>query len=131
MVSWEEASELMRRQALALPTEAQWEYAARAGTDSPWWTGSTRETLRGAENLMDRTVARQNSSPSAKLEFERWLADGHVVHAPVGSYRANPWGLHDMLGNVGEWCREFYVSPYRASEAPGDGFQDVPAGTLK
>ncbi len=90
---------------LALPTEAQWEFAARAGTTSAWWTGDERESLRGAVNLADKSVVRAGITWGAAEEWPE-LDDGFTWHAPVGTFAANPFGLHDVLGNVWEWCRD-------------------------
>ncbi len=113
-VSWSQCMELLARLGLELPTEAQWEYGARAGTETPWWTGAQRESLRGKVNLADRTAAQAGSSWP---DIKDWpdLEDGWVVHAPAGSFPANPFGLHEVLGNVWEWCRDGW-GPY--SRAP-------------
>jgi formylglycine-generating enzyme required for sulfatase activity len=108
-VSWEDCTETLERLGLVLPTEAQWEYAARAGTTSVWWTGDEKEALAGVCNLAD----------------EDWLKDSYANPAPVGNYRANPFGLHDVIGNVWEWCRDGeggYDLPVR----PGDRERQVP-----
>jgi formylglycine-generating enzyme required for sulfatase activity len=126
MVTWGDCDRVLRQQGLVLPTEAQWEYACRAGTATPWWTGTERQSLVGAVNLADRSaVIAKSPWPATKdwPEFE----DGFVVHAPVDTLRPNPFGLHHMYGNVSEWCRDWYGG-YEAAAAPGDGLLQV-AGT--
>lgn len=108
-MSWQQASQVVARMDLTLPTEAQWEYAARAGTNTSWYTGNQRTRLMNHANLADRDSLKGNLIGNWRAE--RWLRDGYVTHAPVGSYRPNPWGLHDMVGNVWEWCLDRY-GPY-------------------
>ena len=106
-VSWDACQRVLSNHCLCLPTEAQWEYACRAGTSSPWWTGDSPETLRGAENLGDLLLPHE-------LRFYRG------IHLPVGSLRANAFGLHDMLGNVSEWCKD-WEEPYSTPVRKGTG----------
>ncbi len=108
-VSWEESRRTLARWGLRLPSEAEWEYAARAGTTSEWWT----DDLAGAGNLADRTGKRRGLAKG-----EDW-DDGEGPPCPVGRYRANPLGLHDTIGNVWEWCEDSYHGDYRG--APSDG----------
>jgi len=91
-----------------LPSEAEWEYAARAGTSTPFSTGPCITT---AQANYDGT--RDYNDCGAKT--------GQYLQKtqPVGSYPANPWGLFDMHGNVWEWAQDCYHDSYQG--APGDG----------
>ncbi len=110
-VSWEDAVAFAEwlsgtsAQEYRLPTEAEWEYAARAGsTQSHFWGNSTEDACTYA-NVAD---------VSAKKQRQSWTAfncdDGYAVVAPVGSFTANGFGLYDVLGNVWEWCQDVYNS---------------------
>jgi formylglycine-generating enzyme required for sulfatase activity len=116
-----------------LPTEAEWEYACRAGSTKRFVTDDAMRALRPAANLCDEalkkkwdtsTVKKYGLDP-AKIEFAAW-DDGHAFTAPVGSYRPNAWGLYDMLGNVGEFCVDGYDADYYAASPEKD-----PAGPTK
>ncbi len=127
-VSWLDATDTLSKLDLELPTEAQWEVAARGNTTTPWWTGAEPESLAGAANLADR-FAQRNGAPG--WSCEEWLDDGYVVHAPVGQFRANPFGLHDVHGNVWEWCRDRFGKYHRNRRAPIDAELIVPGGTTR
>lgn len=120
-VSWDAATHLAWQQDLALPTEAQWEYACRAGTTTTWSTGNDELSLAGHANVGDLTYASQwNDDRPASRAIE----DGYVTASPIGSFQPNAFGLFDMHGNVGEPCiDEFprYTEPCR----PGDGLRVV------
>ncbi|MEQ8763657.1 MAG: protein kinase [Planctomycetota bacterium] len=119
-ISFDDCQSVLGRNGLALPTECQWEYATRAGTDTPWWTGEQSFDLQDVANLADESAANEN--PLLRRQYERWN-DGHFIHSTVGEFRANPFGLHDVYGNVAEICRDRVdqvgvSSPLRV---PGDG----------
>lgn len=101
---------------LTLPTEAQWEVAARARTTTRWCTGDDPRSLEGAANLADRSAVEIGATYSALRGDPAPFTDGWGTSAPVGSFRPNAFGLHDVHGNVAEWCAEVY----RPFAAPAD-----------
>jgi formylglycine-generating enzyme required for sulfatase activity len=100
-----------------LLTEAEWEYAARAGEKSDYLWGSNDERACEYANVFDMSAKKR--SPNAKLTVAR-CDDSHAQAAPVGSYKPNAFGLYDTSGNVWEWIHDCHVMPYPA-DAPTDG----------
>jgi sulfatase modifying factor 1 len=96
-----------------LPTEAEWEYACRAGTTTAYWWGDNVEDGFGRANLYDETGERYlRQSTPADLVF----TDGFAYTSPVATFEPNPWGLYDMHGNVWEWCSDIYSGPHPGGE---------------
>ena len=111
-VSWENAMEFCRRlsqrtgRRYNLPSEAQWEYACRAGTTTPFHCGSTISTKLANYNC------NEGYGDGAKGHVRKQTTD-------IASFPANPWGLYDMHGNVWEWCADNWHGNYEG--APEDG----------
>lgn len=101
-----------------LPSEAEWEYAARGGTTaSRFWGDTSVEEACKSANVADTTGA---GALSWMIRDDHFRCTDGVVHtAPVGRFRPNPFGLYDVLGNVWEWTEDCYNSSYRG--APTDG----------
>lgn len=127
-VSWHQAMAFCRwlseRTGLSftLPSEAQWEYACRAGTQSPFSYGGLDADFSPWANLADVTIrdlAYKSWSPRTPdlVPRDTRFTDRALVSAGVGSYRPNAWGLADLHGNVAEWTRSIYRPyPYREDD---------------
>jgi formylglycine-generating enzyme required for sulfatase activity len=112
-VSWEDAKvfcEWLSKksgQTVALPTEAQWEYACRAGTKTAYPWGDNSDDGKGCANGADQSLMGMLPNSTARLTFFSW-DDAFVFTSPVGSFKANSFGLYDMIGNAAHWCEDRY-----------------------
>ena len=134
-VTWDEAMAFCKwlsqktGKKVTLPTEAQWEWACRAGSDSPLSFGDFNTDFSKFANLADVKMKELAVSgvdpqpiknPGKDVDFEpkdERFNDGVLHLAKVAGYAPNPWGLHDMHGNVSEWTRSAWVLyPYRDND---------------
>ncbi len=157
-VSWQEAMAFCRwlsartGQRFKLPTEAQWEWACRAGASTPFSFGPRDADFSANANFADAKLREFASDPytvdrplTNATPYDDWIPkdtrfnDGALIAVAPGGYAPNAWGLHDMHGNVAEWTRSSYA-PYpwaadgRDDEnrsgrrvARGGSWRDVPA----
>lgn len=110
-VSWTDAKAFCKwlsekeKKTYRMPTEAEWEYACRAGTKTAYVHGDDPEGLATVGNGADATARARYPGWSIGIKAK----DGYVFTAPVGQFKANAFGLYDMHGNVWEWCEDWYV----------------------
>ncbi len=113
-VSWQDAIEYCKwlskeeNTTIRLPTEAEWEYACRAGSTTWFQTGDRDEGLKLIANIADQSL----SEISETVDWGRSWNDGFAFTAPVGRFQPNALGLYDMHGNVWEWCQDWYGKSY-------------------
>ena len=116
-----------------LPTETEWEYACRAGTDTWFSFGNEIDGIvHKKANLANVELEKHRANTTRyqwMMDFDRQPSDPHVFTAPVGSYPPNAWGFYDLHGNVWEWCDDLWLDtvykPYERS-----GYQS-PVGIAK
>jgi formylglycine-generating enzyme required for sulfatase activity len=119
-VTWSEATEFCQRVGKRLPTEAEWEWAARGGKRSVFPWGDKFESRKA--NFCDK----QCNKRWKESQFD----DGHRYTAPVGSFPANGYGAFDMVGNVYEWVQDWYAEDYY-EQSPRDNPKGPQAGKRK
>jgi formylglycine-generating enzyme required for sulfatase activity len=117
-VNYYDFDDWMNRICLRLPSEAEWEYAARGGTKSIRWTNGDGVLFKKAVNLADLTCSKAGIMPK-ELVTDTDFNDGYVGHAPVFMFEPNQFGLHNVYGNVWEWCADDWHDDYM--DAPLDG----------
>ena len=132
-VTWNDAAAMARwlgareNARCRLPTEAEWEYAARAGTRTRYPGGDDPQVLLATANTFDRSSA---------AHWPRWSkqagagSDGYAFTAPVGRFAPNAFGLYDMIGNVWEWVADWYGEDYY-QHSPVDDPQGPANGTVR
>ena len=136
-INWDKANDFCRwlseqtGKKFRLPTEAEWEWACRAGSATPMWYGNTDADFGSLENMSDMQTRRfvvrgVNPQPmgnppphEAFIPRAEGVDDGNMIAQAVGMYQANPWGLFDMHGSVSEWTLSDY-KPYPLVGAPND-----------
>lgn len=116
-VNWHDAMAYCDRYGLSLPTEAEWEYACRFGSDGPYYWAGGQSSIGDYANVADRSVVDWLGESWAGFDVD----DGHSATAPVGSYRPNALGLHDMIGNVWEWCQDYYYFHFPEAQTDPTG----------
>jgi sulfatase modifying factor 1 len=104
-----------------LPTEAEWEYAARGGTGTARYWGSNPDDACAYANGADKT-AQALIQGATSWSIQR-CTDGFAYTAPVGHFKPNAFGLYDMLGNVWEWTEDIYHADYKGAPTDGSAWQ--------
>ena len=121
-VSWNDAAEFCRwlsrkgGSTFRLPTEAEWEYACRAGTTTAYFHGHNSEGIAQVGNVAD--AAFETQFPELKGVIK--ASDGYAYTSPARSFVPNAFGLHDMHGNVWEWCADWFDIEYYAQSPTND-----------
>lgn len=126
-VSWNDCQVFCKKlseklgQKVQLPTEAQWEYACRAGSTTNFCWGDDEDTLYQYGNYCDK------SNTDGYDWQDQARNDGFDKTAPAGSYKPNAWGLYDMHGNVYEWCSDYHDAKYYEKSPTNDPENTTPS----
>lgn len=116
VVSWLDTQEFCDKFRYRLPTEAEWEYACRAGTETAYWWGDEPARGQGRGNFADESFVQKFAVKEPEITDKKGPAfpfdDGWIYTSPANAFRPNSWDLHDMLGNVWEWCQDFFDPAY-------------------
>ena len=126
-VSWDDAqayiawlNKRVGKDVYRLPTEAEWEFAARGGTTSKYFWGEDRAEARKYASAADL---------SGKKANPKWdvpnCDDGYVATAPVASFKPNPYGLYDIVGNAWQWTQDCWHTSYEGAPADGSAWMDA------
>jgi formylglycine-generating enzyme len=130
-VSWDDAQAYVAwlsaktRHVYRLPTEAEWEYAARAGTTTARYGSDNPADLCRYSNVGDLDYSQQYPADSG---VNRACRDGYAFTSPVGSFPPNQFGLYDMLGNVMDWNEDCWNADYSGAPTDGTAWQSGDCG---
>ena len=138
-VSWDDAMAFCRwasqktGKTVDLPTEAEWEYACRAGTKTRFSPGDSEKSLEGYANVADESLKTNKGYREMFQAIGDEFApfdDKHALTSPVATFKPNNWDLYDMHGNVSEWCKDWFGEAYYR-QSPKKDPQGSEKGTLK
>ncbi|MDX2222602.1 MAG: formylglycine-generating enzyme family protein [Rhodospirillaceae bacterium] len=110
-----------------LPTESEWEYAARAGTTTSRFWGDNPDDACDWANTFDISSKEKYPLPFTHAACK----DGHADLAPVGSFKPNAFGLHDMIGNVWEWVQDCYAGSHQGRPKDGRAWEWEPGCEMR